>query len=454
MRNLLGLLLIAGLCGCAMSQSTLVGLGGSRDDEAGCQSSAGFYSLPKTSIVVEVGKNSDAIFLKKVALDRRADPGKTYCLDYLASMTAEEGFAVQKSDRGLLAKITSNSKDQSAQILKDVAKAVFTVISQNPDFDPNLQSVRGLDLEDFSAELATAYHGEFDPFNAAQAAVVNAGLSKFGFCLMIENQGIAHRFSGIDAYCDNPLGGMPVEQVLQDAYHIERQASPIRDVRGILYRPRLPYMMYLFTKRNLKARGGWRLKASEAIHLENQSPILGIGIDRAFFAERKTTLTFDHGALLDVDIDKTSELAGFVQVPLYIAQGIVALPANIIQVKINNTNNNVTLINAQDQLIATQKQYNGTLADLNAAQGARAGRLPQKDPATGQRDASNVTDAGGATENQSAAPDAALAGCVRAQVGMTPEDAKVLCKCTASCVAGGNGTASECATSCAPARRN
>jgi hypothetical protein len=449
MRNIFAFFVAAILGGCAMSQSFLPE---NEVGEVGCQSTAGSYSLSKTTIGVEVGQDSNKnYFLNKVELHRRADASKTYCLDYLASRTADEGFAVARNDQGLLQKVVANSHDQSAYIAKKIAETIFTFVSQNPNFDV---TARGLEFKDQEPLLATTYHAEFDPFNPAQADVVNAGLSKFGFCLVQES---AQKYGNIDNYCDNPLGGAPVEHALEAAFHAERQAPPLRYVRGILYRPRVPYTVYLFVKRNLKARGGWRLKASEAIHIENNSPILGIDIERAVFAKRKTILTFDDGALNDVDIDKTSELAGFVEIPLYIVQGIAALPANIIQVKIDNTNNNIALINAQDQLIATQKQYNATLSQITGAT-ARGGapiRNPNGD--TQQLPASNLPENGAQVAVLPPPPEGtpAVNACVRDNsptLGATR--AASYCECTARCLADRNQQAAGCANFCGAGQRN
>ncbi|SFV38690.1 hypothetical protein [Hyphomicrobium facile] len=416
MHKIAVLLVVLILTGCAMANSTLLpkpsGLGG-------CHSDAGAYSLSKTYVAVEIAKSDspdlgEEFRLNSVRLVRHPDKGKTYCLDYLGSPTSNETFTVQKDASGLLMRVSANSKDQSAAIAKKVADTIFTVVSGNPNFDPNEQAAGRSSLDNAPATLTSPYRAEFDPFNSGQAAVVNDSMRKFGFCMMIENQGLAPGQRDADSYCEHPLGGVSLERALADGYDADYQASPIPEMRGILYRPRVPYVMYLFVKRDLKAKGGWLLKASEAVHLENKSPVLGVGIDRAFFTDRKTTLTFDQGALVDIDINKKSELAGFVEIPLYIAQGIAALPTNIIQVKINETNNNTALINAQQQLIDSQKSYQSTLSQL--------AKLQANPATTTQPDASNVPATSGRStslspeeKNQCIARNASQWGQVEAQ---------------------------------------
>jgi len=110
-------------------------------------------------------------------------------------------------------------------------------------------------------------------------------------------------------------------------------------------------------KKNPKARGGWRLAQTGKIEMENIAPILSVGVDRTYFAERKTILAFDEGALANVCILKQSELEQFASIPLQVVQGIVALPANVIQVRIWDVNNDAVLIAAQNRLIAEQVSY-------------------------------------------------------------------------------------------------
>jgi hypothetical protein len=124
------------------------------------------------------------------------------------------------------------------------------------------------------------------------------------------------------------------------------------------YRPRLPYNYMLLVKKNKQVAGGWELRgSSETVMLENGSPVFSVPIDRTFFTTRETALAFDDGVLQDVSIKKGSELLGFVQLPLAVAQTVAALPASILQVKIDGTNNRHKLIKAQPDLLAAHQSY-------------------------------------------------------------------------------------------------
>jgi hypothetical protein len=65
-----------------------------------------------------------------------------------------------------------------------------------------------------------------------------------------------------------------------------------------------------------------------------------------------------------VTIEKPSELLEFMEIPLVLAQAIVAIPAEVIKVRLASTNNQKLLIDAQRDLLATQRAYVGALRDL------------------------------------------------------------------------------------------
>lgn len=352
------------LAACSMAQSTLV----QETATTGCEGTAGSYFLSKSYVKVVVGGDTPPEFyLKAVKINHRPDRAHKYCLDYLGSPTANEGFVVERNPAGLLRRIYSNSEDQSAQIAKTFAKSVFTAISGNSDFSTDRSS------DEARPATPDIFTAEYDPFDEADTALMNDGLRYFGFCLVIEGANFHHSARSIDDYCDRPLKHSSRERAMREqADYSSTSDHVIKEVRGVLYRPRVAHVLYLFQKRNLKVSGGWQLRASEAVHMENRSPILAVGVDRAFFSSRKTNLAFDDGVLYDINIDKKSELAAFVEVPLYIAQGIAALPANIVQVRINSNTSKTNLINAQSKLIEAKMQHAKTLSELKALQPATA----------------------------------------------------------------------------------
>lgn len=396
---------VAFLGGCAVTESTLIDASSPR----ACDSDAGSYYLSKTVFEVlvtsdvDTNKNLDpkkhrptldgtgsaakptpetayktteplASDKMLISVNSRvvADRSRGYCLDFLASPTAEEAIHVDRDNNGVLAKITTDSKDRSADILKNIIKTVL-IAGASDDMDGSRFRA---DETDLKPRLGQVFKAAYDPLNLDQANLINQTLRQHGFCLVIEDQSFDHHVHSIQDYCDNPLGHHSREKALDKSAGYVGDGPMVQHVRGVLYRPRVAYNYYLFVKRG----NAWKLRKSVTVNLENRAPVLALQIDRAFFTNRKTAMTFDQGALLNVRVEKGSELAGFVEVPLTLAQGIAALPANIVKVKIDVTNQRSTLIKAQDDLLKAQRDYNADVLRLQAAQGAPPG-TPRNDSA-------------------------------------------------------------------------
>lgn len=152
------------VAGCSMAQSTLI----QETPTLGCTSTAGSYYLSKSYVKLVVGgQTAPDFYLKSVQITHRSDRGHKYCLDYLGSPTANEGFVVERNPAGLLRRIYSNADDQSGQIAKTLAKTVFTAVSGNANFSTD----RTAD----TANPATPdiFTAEYDPFDEADTAMTN-----------------------------------------------------------------------------------------------------------------------------------------------------------------------------------------------------------------------------------------------------------------------------------------
>ena len=330
-----------GVGACAMSESTLLA---EREKTGGCHGGAGVYHLSRTRFVAAL-KDGDFTITRAAEADR----DRAYCLDFLLSGTAEESVIVQKSPEGLLQKVSSRSDDKSAQILKNLADTVLTIARG-----------QGARAAGAAKAEAPAFTVEFDPLNPAEVALINTKLTQHKFCLMlwqVDQAGMRHPSD----YCHDPLGGNTRELAL-NKIGVQAERGPLPPgTRGLFYRPRLPYQFFLFERRG----NDWALMRTAIEEIENRSPVVAIGIDRAFFAKRSTSILFNNGVLTSIEIEKGSELAGAVEVPLHIVNGIAALPAQIVQLKIDNTNRRANLISAQEKLLSAQRAYNADLARIN-----------------------------------------------------------------------------------------
>jgi hypothetical protein len=129
---------------------------------------------------------------------------------------------------------------------------------------------------------------------------------------------------------------------------------------GVLYRPNIAHKVVILRRRDPGGRAPWTVYQTKQVDMPNISPVLAIGVDRAIFANRKTTLSFSKGVLTDVAINKGSELVGFVQIPLAVAKAIVDVPGQIVTLRLVDTQNKTALLTAQTQLIQAIAAYRQT----------------------------------------------------------------------------------------------
>lgn len=342
-----------------------------------CSNSAGFYYLPKTVLRVEVlaenkrnaqGTGTDPTkpaewHAVRVQQRRVPDTRFGYCLDYLRSATSDDIVKVAKYNHSpILALVASRAVDQSGYIMSTLIQTLFVGLSGNPNFAPSNATTRSFWQ---GANAVKVFTAEFDPFDPRESARINQGLKDYGFCLLLGGHMFNMRAARIDSYCDEPrsvFASAPVDKL----EYIHTYAR----VEGIYYRPRIPYNLYLFVKKNpLKSHGrylvagGWELRKTTPVALENIAPVVSIGVQRTYFAQRHTTLVFEEGALKDACISKTSEMVEFAKIPLQVTQSVVALPANIIQVRINNISSDANLVEAENDLIREQAKYLQELSD-------------------------------------------------------------------------------------------
>ncbi len=331
-----------------------------------CSSTLGSYALPKAFVRLRIGQKAGQppdIHLpapgdKPVQIVRHADPALVYCLDHLSNPLTRDDIKIVKSPsaddaarkNSLLGSVMVNVTDQTAFVIEALLRSFFIVASGNPDFR---------DATFAQTEIITDV--EFDPFDAADVAFHNARLTKLGFCVMLDDM-LKATGVGYEQYCRNPLKyGHPNHPIVK-AYAAKAYVNSIVTpeeprIPGILYRPRHPYKLYIFRKKDPGGTMPWQLQHMTNVELENLSPILSLGITRAVFAGKNVNFLFEEGTLRTACLSKTSEIEGFVEIPLQVSKALVALPGAILTLRIDQIGEKQKLIQAQEKLFRMQEAY-------------------------------------------------------------------------------------------------
>ena len=330
---------------CTVAQSYRVGMAPGENDPAGagrprCSSETGSYSLSTTTWAFQIARYGDSPYiLEDMKEIRHADGRFTYCLDYLANALASDALDVSYaktttsgsgagatttiSGVGLLDYVASFAVDKTPEIARNLIRAIFIGISRNPNFNDNRAALDGNTRKEFG-------RFEVDPLDAEEMAALNTRLADFGFCILLSGYSVDASVSGGE-YCANPrkaLARAPSAQL-----QLERNQSWLAnhpERTGILYRPRIPYSLEIYTQEDPR-HSAWQLRKVTEVRLENLAPVVSLRLNRAAFAEARVGLEFDQGVLQNFCIYKSSEVAGFIDIPLDIVYGIVSLPAETIR---------------------------------------------------------------------------------------------------------------------------
>jgi hypothetical protein len=67
-----------------------------------------------------------------------------------------------------------------------------------------------------------------------------------------------------------------------------------------------------------------------------------------------TNLKFTNGVMSSVDLSKPSEVLGCLDIPLQIAKAFTSIPSELLTLKINQTNQETSLLKAQTDLLKAQ----------------------------------------------------------------------------------------------------
>lgn len=371
-----------------------------------CKSDLGSYALPKAFIHVVVQRtdassppdivsfnntsptgsilsfsgNNALSLTSPVEILRHPDRSLVFCLDYLASPLSHDIITVKKwpataaatqaQKTSFLGAVIVNAQDRTVYVIEALLRAAFIFASGNTGFAP-----RDLPVGSTFETLADL---EYDPFDPRESAEVNTRLSALGICLVLEGYTFDRSRTSVDGYCNSPKGQAAWTMPILKAYAKAKATPANPQLPGLLYRPRVPYRLFVFRKPDRGGGDHWKLGETQQVALENLSPVLSLDIRRAAFAGRNANFIFNSGTLVTACVAKKSEIEGFVDIPLQISRSLVALPASIASVQINQVNNQQALVTAESQLMQVQKAY---LAALNGnkfvpVNGIQQGNLP------------------------------------------------------------------------------
>ncbi|MSR45760.1 MAG: hypothetical protein EXS13_01615 [Planctomycetes bacterium] len=186
----------------------------------------------------------------------------------------------------------------------------------------------------------------FDPTDASQINAINASVASHASNLRLD----------VVADWKAPAPRPDSKEPLQETF-----ADPIypADADGIVYRRPLPYTIRVLTPTpdpagDDKTKLMPTVKAVQ-VELPNRSPATILPYKTGLFTKTTQEVGFVDGTLVKVSSSRPSEVLGFIKILPDMAKEIVSIPAEILQLKIDTTQTEAELIEAQRALEEARK---------------------------------------------------------------------------------------------------
>jgi hypothetical protein len=315
----------------------------------------GVYFLPRTVIKVQSYFDDKGKPMLSVAKVVETDPKTRLIYRIHNSPLSDDTIDVKTDSSGLLTSISSDTTDQTGNIAVKLAELVFTTSTGVP-----LPQGVGRALPDGAFNPENSFQASYDPFDPAEVASVRAGMPNF--CIAVGNQALLPP--------EQACSSLPAQTYLKAPPYFE-PGSPISGSVGVYYRRPVPQPVRIYkviAQKNAKKSYQTLYVGSEQFF--DKSTLYEIAIDRTAFVQKKITLAFTSGSLTTVNIVKQSEVLAAVNVPVKIAQIVLAIPLEGLKHDKALVDAQADLLKSQAALINNQK----TLVNLQTEQTSTSGR--------------------------------------------------------------------------------
>jgi hypothetical protein len=255
------------------------------------------------------------------------DPDNSFFLNPRLLCTSDDTFQIAVSN-GLLTTVASTNTDQSGEVLVQLAKIGIESFKIAAGIPPGVKKNAG------QASYPKQIEVTFDP--SVQKDVDDA----------------QERFVYHNGTNTKPAMLFELKVIPKPGSQISKSAqltNVTSSFDGFVYRSVLPYTISLVSKKDESS-------ISKTFLLPNNAPILAWSPKRAAGVKSINRVTLENGVLKEVYVDKPSTALAVTKVPLTILQSIVALPTDLIQLKLNYSSTNKSLVESQKNEITAMQQ--------------------------------------------------------------------------------------------------
>lgn len=269
------------------------------------------------------------------------DPKERYLARLSHWITHADSLKIGTTDAGLLKTVSGTSTDKTGAILEDTAKAIIAGLKASVGMPGPMVEAVPLKTSDPCALVPTfvtqAFTNEytFNPSDPEEQKTMNCTLQKLGSAFRISAKklpSVEPQPGGSDAA--PKVGAVP-----------GNHPDTCQCVKGLVYRRPVRWE-FSVQKVSDVGKEGVPVR-TVAILLPNEGPSMVASMETGPFIPTSYDIAFQDGMLTKWDVDRPSELYAIIQIPLNILKDVIALPTQLIQLKLDYSSKDVELLKSE-----------------------------------------------------------------------------------------------------------
>lgn len=315
-----------------------------------------FYYLPETLLKINAKITVDTYYLEDKLIgaattgrqytftsETIADTRNLLVLEYCNNGLFSDDLLFNVNEKGLLSNFKIETDDKTSTIIETLSKAI-------QDFKPLTVSTTKNDTSKINIE-PKEYNLEY----IIKASEINKKDINIPFKVnVIDKNDPSHNIQIDESYSIKTPDEVSVPY---DYNKLESESSSEKLVDGIITRP-IKNLKIIITTSN-------KTEIPNYIQIADVSKILVLPITRTAFAKTTNEMTISNGIINSNKITRPSPINGFVQIPINIAKAVVSIPAQLIQIRINNNTNEKNLLKSEKEKLEYELNTKNELMKIN-----------------------------------------------------------------------------------------
>ena len=274
------------------------------------------------------------------------DPQERYVAKLSHWITHADTLKIGTTESGLLKTVSGTSTDKTGAILEDTAKAIIAGLKASVGLPGRAPSSTNLETPDpcvlvpAFATQAFTYEYTLNPSDSTERTTMNCTLQRLGSTFRISAKKVSDVASGA------PKSGTAstTTAATVDVSAVGESAS-CHCVKGLVYRRPVRWE-FSIEKVSEVGKPGVPIRTT-TILLPNEGPAMVASMETSPFIATSYDIAFQDGMLTKWDVDRPSELYAIIQIPLNVLKDLIALPTQLIQLKLDYSSKDADLLKAQ-----------------------------------------------------------------------------------------------------------